>query len=456
MYKTLPAYIPFNLDLTEFLEQNPPAFTYNIDNFRYILSLITEIPSFNKDLLDKYNYVPINAQMLQAKVRDYNKYLQYFVENGILETDNKYIPTEKATGYRFTEKYSTIVKVECIKKNSLIKQIAMKTSYQMNMEKKHKYLRKWFNDDLQVDFTSAVAYLTEQLNLNRANGVENALLKFNASFMNLHRLSIQEYYFKVDSTVGRLHTNLTGIKSELRNFITYDGQKMVSIDIVNSQPFTSCVLLNEKFYQNDETGAKLINIYKLPNKYNNFNYTNPSFIMLVKSSQNQAGIDIQQYVTQTSTGQLYEYISAEMEKRMSLKITNRKDLKAIIFTVLFTDNRFFGQKDAEPKRLFQSLFPNVYKLFSMIKAKDSTTLPILLQTIEAKLILDLVVKRLSKELPNVPLFTIHDSVCCPVGYEDKLAMIMKEEIANAIGIAPTLKYDYWTPDNLVPKTSIAA
>jgi ubiquinone biosynthesis protein Coq4 len=89
------------------------------------------------------------------------------------------------------------------------------------------------------------------------------------------------------------------------------------------------------------------------------------------------------------------------------------------------------------------MFPDVYELYSIIKCKDSTALPRLLQTIESKLILDHVAKRISKERPLMPIFTIHDSVACPVGHEAYVEEVIREEMEKAIGVIPTLKFEYW-------------
>ena len=72
----LNVFIPSNLELEKFLQDNPPTFKYYPDKFRYIISLITEIPAFNKDILEKYKYVPIQAKKLQGKINNYKRYIE--------------------------------------------------------------------------------------------------------------------------------------------------------------------------------------------------------------------------------------------------------------------------------------------------------------------------------------------------------------------------------------------
>ena len=161
-----------------------------------------------------------------------------------------------------------------------------------------------------------------------------------------------------------------------------------------------------------------------------------------------AAKEFQHFIDLSANGILYEYIEDEVKATTGMVFPSRKALKKVIFLVLFTDNRFIGQKAAEPKRIFRDLFPNVYEYLSLIKRGQSPILPRLLQSIEAKIILGRVCYRISYENPYLPIFTIHDSVACPVGYEHYVSKVIKEEMMQAIGLTPTLKCEYWSPDNL--------
>lgn len=56
------------------------------------------------------------------------------------------------------------------------------------------------------------------------------------------------------------------------------------------------------------------------------------------------------------------------------------------------------------------------QVFATIKSHDKTTLPKLLQATEARVMLDHVARRISIEKPDMPLFTIHDSLSCACGF----------------------------------------
>ncbi len=305
------------------------------------------------------------------------------------------------------------------------------------------WLGKWFTEDLEIDYKGASKYIYALLETNRNASVENALQKFNCAYLCANRIAAADYNFSKDATVGRLHTNLTTMHKELRNFITYKGQKLVAVDISNSQPYISTILFNKEVYDNQN---KEVN--KIVSNYisNTLREGIISYIMLVKSDVIHVGKGFQRFVDLVVNGRFYEEIARQYTQETGIAIPDRRELKRMMFIVLFTDNRYFGQKDALAKRIFGKLFPEVYEVFKKIKQKRKNALPCILQAIEAHVILNVIAKRISRERPNMPLFTIHDSIACPVGCEDYVASVMIEELHRLVGYPPSLKFEYWTPE----------
>lgn len=456
------AFLPQNLNLTNQLEFTPPTFDFHPDNFKYICSLISEIPAYTKGVCDDSDYVSVNATKLQGRVHEYRKYIDYLIDNNILECDYHYIKGEKSLGYRFVEEFRTPVATVDLHKTSLQKKARVVSKYNFQMQDKYDYLYKWFNPDLQIDFSGSLDYLRQQYAVDNTDvKVKNPTRKFNSSFVSLHRLVNQDYYFSIDSTAGRCHTNLTSIKSELRNFITYDGQQLVSIDIKNAQPCFSGLLLNPEFYRacskrtkNNELlslfGDKIASKSEVEAKILQSILSSLSSHMLEDLNQNIDNQLFNKYLEIIQDGTFYEFIAV----KGNLPLDDRKKLKAVVFTALFTDNRFIGQKDAESKRLFKEMFPAVYDVFALIKKHDSTLLSKFLQRIEAKIILDHVAKRISIEKPELPLFTIHDSLVVPRGYELYASEILKQEMFIKTGMNPSVKHEFWSPDSVNTKSSL--
>ena len=77
------------------------------------------------------------------------------------------------------------------------------------------------------------------------------------------------------------------------------------------------------------------------------------------------------------------------------------------------------------------------------KGNEKNYFPILLQNIEADCILNYCTKKISADHPNIPLFTIHDSI---VTTEENRAVVehkFKEYLGTYFGSTPILKLEPW-------------
>jgi hypothetical protein len=98
-----------------------------------------------------------------------------------------------------------------------------------------------------------------------------------------------------------------------------------------------------------------------------------------------------------------------------------------------------------PKRLFKKIFPSVSKVLEDYKYGDNRFLAILLQQIESTLILKHIVPRIASERPDLPIFTIHDSVVTLAGDEGYVEQVMREEIMRLTGLKPKFGIERWEP-----------
>lgn len=91
---------------------------------------------------------------------------------------------------------------------------------------------------------------------------------------------------------------------------------------------------------------------------------------------------------------------ADVFRNNSVNIpTDRNSIKSMMFMVIYSSNKFLGGNQGLPKRIFKKLFPEVYEVFKMYKSAGQEKLPILLQQIEATLILDKVAKKFQNQNP---------------------------------------------------------
>ena len=164
--------------------------------------------------------------------------------------------------------------------------------------------------------------------------------------------------FTVDDFAGRVHTNFSRLKRELKRHLRIEGQRPVEIDIKNSQP---------------------------------------TFLAIVAW---QNAVDEPAYHTLCEQGRLYDWLA---EKGGWTRAYVKEELMAKAF---FSKNRYTNAV----KRLFNAEFPGIAALIEKIKAKDHTKLAQVLQRAEAQYMIHGVCETIRKVRPNVPVVTIHDSI----------------------------------------------
>ena len=73
--------------------------------------------------------------------------------------------------------------------------------------------------------------------------------------------------------------------------------------------------------------------------------------------------------------------------------------------------------------------------------KCHTRLAIKLQRLESDMILRTICKRIISEKPDIPIFTIHDSIMTTDENVNYVKQVMIEEFANRFGIVPSFKIE---------------
>lgn len=305
-------------------------------------------------------------------------------------------------------------------------------------------MTKWFNDKLQIDAEGAYAKIEELFPkptgaiYGTAKGKASNTTKKYSAKLAVQKLVTGNFYYKIDENVGRFHSNLTNIKKELRNYITYDGMPLVNIDIKNSQPLLSSILLDPSFYT---TKPRYINIHQLPSSFNlltnnkhKHTYTD-TIIILVKVLQSIDIKEVSSYSSMAKSGDFYQQLSKVMYPR---RIFDKAEMKKLTYTVFFSNNRSIQGMHYASKRDFRKIFPDVYKVFSTIKRKNHRALSHILQRIESEIMIQRVCQRISKEQPKLPIFTIHDSIVTTDGNQDYVSKVIKEEAYKLTGLKVSL------------------
>lgn len=451
-------YVPKNFNISKLVIENPPGFNYDIDKFNYIVHLINDIPSGRKKNQEDgfsyaweepdYPYTSFYSPLLQAKIHDYKKYLNYLIENDVLVCDNLYIKGKKSRGYKFTGRYQTDVKAVKLTNRVFIRRIRqfVELTYDsLGLNSEHTkvditaygFLSKWLNEKLTVDYAEAIDFLEEMYNKEVLEiGHEKAIRKKNLRRIPIEKIHRASFSMTVDSTAGRIHTVITQLKSELRQFIKYDGEKLVSVDIKNSQPFFLTKLINP--FELDESIFNLINKV---NPKNNFKLTTDKPYYVSKNTE--------KYIRMVSSGKLYEHFIDILIEEGILDPNDdfdvlRKKAKMGIISAIFSPNTAIGYDQFI--KVFSSIFPDVYEIIKAIKYGKGkhNTLAIVLQSIEAMTVIDKASRIISEMNSEIPLFTLHDAIITTEKHVDIVEMVLHETLLEEIGIEPTLKREFWS------------
>jgi len=463
--------LPKNFNLDSHLALYPPKMhgfansnlKFSKDKIYYFLSLLSTIPARNKNLIDEEGWVPINARIVRNNIKDIRLYKDYLLNTGILECNNIYIPQVKSLCYRWNKHYTQsgfqIYNVICKHEED----VYFIQDEENKMLVDFPYLYHWYNNNklainpIILQYAEAIFRYKmsdkSKWNINtHTNKLKYPLTQYTAALTNINKIEQYRYEIHIDSTVYRLHSVITNLQKDYRNFLTYNGQELFSIDIKNSQPYLACALLNPMFWHiNNELSLSL---YSLPGDIQRTITTVAIPLEVEIFLQDCTDKDFYQYKEIVANGKIYE-VMAEVCQASLDKPIDRKEAKILMFYLLFSSNQ--GQHDDitinQMRKIFSSeLFPKVSELFKLIKRKykhvenekQHNRLACLLQSIESEIILHRCCKRIWEEgNQQIPVFTIHDSIATTIEHVEYVKKVMEEELFKAIGISPTLSIEHW-------------
>jgi hypothetical protein len=471
-------YLPEKIDIDKLINdcQESHIKNFHPDKMKWLISEIIEKPTTTS------GFVEIHSKRLQSFVHNYKDYLRCLDASGVIERDMSFSHelVSKVRGYKFTDQYSSTIKGVEIEYLPIIKKIAREKVNKLKTCQGNKHLIKWFNPSLTTDYENAVDYLgtynselrkEQELLVEREQIISNTWYKdysvkylelqgcktknpydsYKRAFISIDRIKEGEYHLSTDKTVSRFHSILTFMPSDFRNFLRYDGKELVCLDIKNSQAFFSLDLFKKENIEEIISVADKLNIrngklyYKRSNQPSTYL---PSSIILEESLQRIDNQEIERYKNIVLSGRIYNYFEQALKEELGLTYPSRKALKKEFFRVLYSSNKFLGQPAAVPKRVFQKHFPGIFEYFSQLKRLHPDLIPHVLMRWESHAVLHCITKKISKDYPEVPLFTIHDGIATTRDHADLVESIICEELESLTGYAPMLKHESWNQKNL--------
>lgn len=354
----------------------------------YLINIIHELLIkyyFNNNIDVKFN---LSSVILRKKYGEhYNYYVQYLCDNGFMSLVSKYYVGKKTNSYKLSTK--NIYDVIRWKNYDKILLKKLKNRYETSITEMNEssippdIREKLINSlyKINIDYDNAIDYLNS---LKNEKKIDNQ--KYQRNLISIDNINNKDIYFNFDD-YGRLHTNFTILKKEIRaNYITINNEIVTEIDIHNSQPLF--------------------------------------FGVLLKKSLSQINGDSKKYFDLVKSGLLYDDIIYNSK-------IDRKEAKSLIYKVLFGDNK---NVNLNANKIFKNLYPSIYEYILEFKEqkKNYKELSHELQRMESKFIFNEVIKEIYDKYPNIILFTVHDSIIFPKSYEEKIKNIFDKHFQNLI------------------------
>lgn len=265
----------------------------------------------------------------------------------------------------------------------------------------------------------------------------------------------------------RFNSIFTNLKKELRYFLRVEGYEFIELDISASHPYVLATILTNDFFNQKNGKYSISQIFHQLNKmienYDNANknlkFKKDNNINNIKETQAGAGQrefphlsssyfqnqDIIEYRSLDFESDFYNEIQKQLLEFDSSNHTdfiNREKIKKLIMVWLN-----LSDPDERVKikniELLQQLFPSIDKLVQSIGFFQDmkTAIALLLQRAESHLVLDVVAKYLIEKLPQIRIFTIHDSFLILNKNLDinETVFYIKDTLEKYTGIRPGVK-----------------
>jgi hypothetical protein len=272
----------------------------------------------------------------------------------------------------------------------------------------------------------------------------------------------------------RMHTKISLMLSELRNFLQYNGKSnLVYFDISNSQPFHMLAVMKPEFWSKTKQSRKVItlknmdeHLYKTLSRREEEEYNailrslKPVPIDISKpmlSRRTGPNDGVKKFYHLIVTGKLYKFISDEFKDKLGLEdsknpLLTRDSAKQFFIKTLYSDKNNVHSLSSKFMKVFSEDFPVVVNVINFIKSDSKRDFAYLLQRIESEFIINRIASPLSKSNPNIPLYTIHDGIITTEEFADLLHETFQKVYISEFGLAPNITRSILKPENAMNKS----
>jgi hypothetical protein len=448
------------------------------------------------------SFTRLYSVLLQDVAPNYSKALAWLSDNDLILSDNHYVVGKKSTGYRWAMGYEDAVRVPCSAR--LSKKITKRSRRTFRAHTvAHKHLVRWACA-ARLDRAGALAYVqSAKLDLESLA----ASLLTDSEYRQTLRMTIElihsEEWEHTVCDFGRFHTPFTRLLSELRAFVSFNGQKLTNVDLSNSQPLVLVLLFprsespqgpqgqnrsedhsesaedhsgRDAGEENGEQDTEKESVghcsgsrrspSQSPSSYMLLKERDKSVVRAVDKAinhDNQCARFKEQRKAETEeetdgpTKRNQNTLPADMEQyrsdcesgqfyeklmqRVGVHPEGRGQFKKDVFREIYYGKAW---EDTALRRAYIETYPNVWKLIVKQKAGNYRKLAWAMQREESRLMIDTVCYRFATEFADVPIITVHDSILTTAEHVELVCRVIREEFAKA-GISPTIKTTSYAP-----------
>lgn len=400
--KTINRYIPEKTH--DFIQKSEFK---NKEHLYIILDMVNRITIFHKKDKDYSNdFIDIPSKYFKDIIQNkecFKSSMDYLKQNKILECDGIYSKERgKSFGYRISDEYFSKLTQVKVTKPTLTSRICKNINEEKNrVNEKLKTYKSFFLGNFSIDYKKSLNYINSNLNSSLCRNFSidekiKSINKYNHMYMAINAINDGDLFFRHNKTNGRIDTNLTNLKSDLKQFISFSG--LVQLDISNSQPYILSLYLNSSLCRN--------------------------FL----------SEDINKYKAWTEKGMFYENFQKEYYNQKG-KLLSREEIKDIMFCIFYSRNESYKKE----KEVFKSIFPNVYEFIEKEKMDKHNQLAIKMQRLESEICIDIICQELDKQ--GIKYFTIHDAWLVDKMDEIKVKDIIENEFMKKYNSKPKIKIE---------------
>lgn len=498
----LPAYLPENFNADKVLDEMKVNRARR-DNLKgcyyYILDVLHHMSQSRewKDFFDENGGYPLNTTILNNIVgNNYKEAIEHLEKCAVIIRTKDQVFKERSRLYSLTAEYScSRAKVREIPKTTSLGKRLLKENLKYEKKndaelKKISYITQWFVPGrISVDEKTVHGFIefyrAEMLDkipkeLKSSRTVEEIESRINnrvnSMLDTMESLRSGEMKLTKTGKDHRLHSLLSNTKKELRTLYMYDGKPLVSVDLKASQPYLLTYLLNPKNWEK-EVRALMPELYpQLSGIRNKKQLSSILNLSLFSKTQYSKGLHGNSFSEVSWNEDFYNLLVKKAQEEGEANLfPDRNTVKEKMMMILYDDGWY---KDNAPDfELFSKWYPREAELIKFFKElsrkakkslkdkgiknkrdfdKITNFLPILLQRLESKLMLEKVCPAIANELPNAPLLTVHDCILTTAEYTDGVRLIMERELTKIIGIPPGIKVEEYDQQKTMDELSLLA